>query len=130
MLFIYFFNFVALAHPGRTDSSGGHWNHETGTYHYHTGDYVGRSNNSSNSEKKYKSNYDIEISYDDEYYAELDEHNKKTFADYWNDFCKAIKKACTYITKHAVYLLFIPYILILAMPVIIFFVIFLRKMLK
>lgn len=28
---------VALAHSGRTDSSGGHWNHSTGEYHYHHG---------------------------------------------------------------------------------------------
>ena len=25
------------AHPGRTDSSGGHWNRSTGKYHYHHG---------------------------------------------------------------------------------------------
>lgn len=25
------------AHPGRTDSKGGHWNRKTGTYHYHNG---------------------------------------------------------------------------------------------
>ena len=28
---------AALAHPGRTDSNGGHWNHSTGEYHYHHG---------------------------------------------------------------------------------------------
>ena len=28
---------VAFAHPGRTDSSGGHYNRETGEYHYHHG---------------------------------------------------------------------------------------------
>jgi hypothetical protein len=28
---------VALAHPGRTDSKGGHTNHSTGEYHYHHG---------------------------------------------------------------------------------------------
>lgn len=26
-----------LAHPGRTDSNGGHYNHKTGEYHYHNG---------------------------------------------------------------------------------------------
>lgn len=26
---------TVFAHSGRTDSSGGHWNHKTGTYHYH-----------------------------------------------------------------------------------------------
>ena len=28
---------VAFAHPGRTDSNGGHYNHSTGEYHYHHG---------------------------------------------------------------------------------------------
>lgn len=28
---------IAFAHPGRTDSNGGHWNRSTGTYHYHNG---------------------------------------------------------------------------------------------
>ena len=30
-------SFYALAHPGRTDSKGGHTNHSTGEYHYHHG---------------------------------------------------------------------------------------------
>lgn len=50
---------TASAHPGRTDSNGGHWDHSSGTYHYHTGEYAGQSSsNSSTSEKssweKYK----------------------------------------------------------------------------
>ncbi len=28
---------IVFAHPGRTDSSGGHWDHSTGEYHYHHG---------------------------------------------------------------------------------------------
>ena len=28
---------TAFAHPGRTDSNGGHTNHSTGEYHYHHG---------------------------------------------------------------------------------------------
>ena len=27
-----------LAHPGRTDGDGGHWNHSNGTYHWHHGE--------------------------------------------------------------------------------------------
>ena len=27
------------AHSGRTDANGGHWNHKTGEYHYHSGGY-------------------------------------------------------------------------------------------
>lgn len=30
----------AFAHSGRTDSSGGHWNRSTNTYHYHNGGYT------------------------------------------------------------------------------------------
>ena len=26
-----------LAHPGRTDANGGHYNRKTGEYHYHSG---------------------------------------------------------------------------------------------
>lgn len=29
--------FAALAHPGRTDANGGHYNRKTGEYHYHNG---------------------------------------------------------------------------------------------
>ena len=28
---------LVLAHPGRTDSNGGHYNKKTGEYHYHNG---------------------------------------------------------------------------------------------
>ena len=28
---------TALAHPGRTDGKGGHYNRDTGEYHYHHG---------------------------------------------------------------------------------------------
>lgn len=31
------------AHPGRTDSSGGHYNRKTGEYHYHNGGYASPS---------------------------------------------------------------------------------------
>lgn len=41
-----------FAHPGRTDASGGHWNHSTGEYHYHTGEYAGRNQSSSNTSSK------------------------------------------------------------------------------
>ena len=34
------------AHPGRTDANGGHWDRKNGTYHYHTGEYAGRSSSS------------------------------------------------------------------------------------
>ena len=42
---------LAFAHSGRTDSNGGHWDHSTGTYHYHDGTSTSgsSSNSSSNS---------------------------------------------------------------------------------
>jgi hypothetical protein len=30
-------SFAAIAHPGKTDSNGGHIDHSTGQYHYHHG---------------------------------------------------------------------------------------------
>lgn len=39
---------TAFAHPGRTDSKGGHWNHDTGEYHYHNGEYAGQNNKPNN----------------------------------------------------------------------------------
>lgn len=35
--FFLFFVTTAMAHSGRTDSSGGHYDHSTGIYHYHHG---------------------------------------------------------------------------------------------
>lgn len=34
---IYVLPVIVLAHPGKTDANGGHWNHKTGEYHYHHG---------------------------------------------------------------------------------------------
>ncbi len=42
---------TSFAHPGRTDSKGGHWNRKTGTYHYHNGG--GSSSNSSSQSSSY-----------------------------------------------------------------------------
>lgn len=44
---------TALAHPGRTDSNGGHWNRKTGTYHFHTGEYAGKGSSGSSSSSEY-----------------------------------------------------------------------------
>lgn len=48
-LLILLLTIPASAHPGRTDSNGGHWDRSNGTYHYHTGEYAGRSQTSSSS---------------------------------------------------------------------------------
>lgn len=47
-ILIVFIIFVikALAHPGRTDANGGHYNRSTGEYHYHTGEYADQDRSS------------------------------------------------------------------------------------
>lgn len=37
------FSVSSYAHPGRTDAYGGHWDRRNGTYHFHTGEYAGRT---------------------------------------------------------------------------------------
>lgn len=37
LLILYILVTPVLAHPGRTDAAGGHWDHSTGEYHYHHG---------------------------------------------------------------------------------------------
>ena len=44
---------VVFAHPGRTDSNGGHYNRSTGEYHYHDGLSAGKSGGDSASEEYY-----------------------------------------------------------------------------
>lgn len=39
--------FPVTAHPGRTDSNGGHYNRATGEYHYHDGSSAGKSSGGS-----------------------------------------------------------------------------------
>lgn len=64
---------IALAHPGKTDSQGGHTDHSTGEYHYHHGypahqhtngkcpyDYHNNTEDDSDS-----SNYEASESYDE-----------------------------------------------------------------
>lgn len=42
-----------FAHSGRTDSNGGHWDRQSGTYHFHTGEYAGKSSSESSSNSEY-----------------------------------------------------------------------------
>lgn len=37
LLLLFSISLTVHAHPGRTDSNGGHTNHSTGEYHYHHG---------------------------------------------------------------------------------------------
>ena len=61
---------IVFAHPGRTDSQGGHYNHKTGEYHYHGGSgsssnySSGSSSSSSGWKPSYSSNYSTVPSFD------------------------------------------------------------------
>lgn len=44
---------LSYAHPGRTDANGGHWDRKTGTYHFHTGESVGKNHLDLYSESEY-----------------------------------------------------------------------------
>jgi len=35
LVFIHSLSLIGLAHSGKTDENGGHWDHKKGTYHYH-----------------------------------------------------------------------------------------------
>lgn len=37
LILMFTFSIIAIAHSGKTDSSGGHYDHSTGEYHYHHG---------------------------------------------------------------------------------------------
>lgn len=39
-LVLFIFPCIVFAHKGKTDQYGGHYNHSTGTYHYHSGEYA------------------------------------------------------------------------------------------
>lgn len=45
--------FSVFAHSGRTDQNGGHWDRESGTYHFHTGEYAGKGSGGSSSNSEY-----------------------------------------------------------------------------
>lgn len=77
VLTIIFFCFIfcinCYAHGGRLDSNGGHWDHSSGTYHYHDGT-SGSKNNSSNSSSSSSSN----AQNDYYYYYNSSENNEST----------------------------------------------------
>ena len=37
LILLLIFSVISFAHPGDTDSNGGHYDHSTGKYHYHHG---------------------------------------------------------------------------------------------
>ncbi len=46
LLIILITTLPVLAHPGRLDSNGGHWDRKNGTYHYHSGTHSSGNSNS------------------------------------------------------------------------------------
>jgi len=48
---------VALAHSGSLDANGGHWDHSTGTYHFHDGIHTEGSSGSSGSSSQKAAGY-------------------------------------------------------------------------
>lgn len=53
LVFCVLFAISTFAHPGRTDSNGGHWDRKNGTYHFHTGEYAGKGSSGSSSSSEY-----------------------------------------------------------------------------
>ena len=68
------------AHSGRTDSNGGHWNHKTGTYHYHSGPKAGQtfSSDPTGENTNYKKSYDY---YEDDYGDDYDYYDDYDYED-------------------------------------------------
>ena len=48
------FILIVNAHPGRTDSNGGHYDRSTGEYHYHDGESAGKNQSSNNEPYTYE----------------------------------------------------------------------------
>lgn len=63
---------VAYAHPGRTDANGGHYNHETGEYHYHDGAYAGKSSGSTSTINNYNNSVYESYDYDSDGQSDID----------------------------------------------------------
>ena len=56
VLFILISQFIVIvnAHPGRTDSNGGHYDRSTGEYHYHDGESAGKKQSNNNEPYTYE----------------------------------------------------------------------------
>lgn len=79
-LFTAFLLVIAIcAHPGRTDANGGHWNRETGEYHFHDGRYAGKGSSgiSSSEYKPFTPPYDPPT---DNPYKTAEQQTKEVFS--------------------------------------------------
>ncbi len=54
LLLVFQFIVIVNAHPGRTDSNGGHYDRSTGEYHYHDGESAGKNQSSNNETYTYE----------------------------------------------------------------------------
>lgn len=82
--------FTAFAHSGRTDSSGGHWNNSTGTYHYHCGGYPAHSHSGGvcpykTSSSSSSSTDEYDDGYNDGYKEGLDDGYKQGYDEGHSD---------------------------------------------
>ena len=66
---------LTYAHSGRTDSKGGHWNHSTDTYHYHS-----KSNGSNSGNQDYL----INLEDSDDHPEPCKYSNSKASCLYWH----------------------------------------------
>ena len=57
---LFLFSLQSFAHPGRTDSRGGHYDRSSGEYHYHNGEYAGREQSTKRSTTQTESIYNFD----------------------------------------------------------------------
>lgn len=70
----------AYAHPGKTDSNGGHINHSTGEYHYHHG-YSAHQHYDSNGDGILDCQYDFVVQTRSDNGSKTDTHIAKLYPD-------------------------------------------------
>lgn len=120
--------FTVLAHPGKTDSNGGHYNRSTGEYHYHHGypehqhpngecpyDFDDKTGSNSSSDNKSNDNYNYNYS------------AYSTTKSTYQSNSDSLSKASTKKESNMNYILLVFTFLIIAL---ILYIIFLREKLK
>lgn len=74
---------TSLAHSGRTDSKGGHYNRKTGVYHYHNGG----TTKTTNSTKTTSTSNGVKVTTDASKQVDIkaDKNNRLNYEDYYYD---------------------------------------------
>ena len=86
---LFLFSLQSFAHPGRTDSRGGHYDRSTGEYHYHNGEYAGREQSTKRSTTQTESIYNFDNASDvkdnnyDNFISEQKSDNKPNYG-FWD----------------------------------------------